>query len=310
MSILKRVSQAALEEPSVPDDIDATLRDDAGVDDDKLAEEPELMETAVRKGNAKRTRRRARQVAPPLSPRRTRARSRSRSVDVPEDVPAAPRTTRAKAKALAATTTAAAPPAALQPVPESQVFDEFVAHSDDDEVEMHEVEDDLQVSARSRGKSPWPGQTCISPCVDMRHNTATELHTSHSAEDMFTSRRLRSEEFNDSAIIDVSHDDPDDDESDDADLLAHVERLEVRGLPTLPTTASQNKKGDRDRDRHSSSEETFPSPGTRAGAEKKRLTQAAKDAPYVPPRGTRAASMIEKERARARQAAPTAVRRR
>lgn len=141
----------------------------------------------------------------------------------------------------------------------------------------------------------------------MRHNTATEMHTSHSAEDLFTSGRLRSGEFNDSAIIDVSHDDPDDDESDDADLLAHVERLEVRGLP-----ASQNKggKGDRDRDRHSSSEETFPSPGTRAGAEKKRLTQAAKDAPYIPPRGTRAASMIERERARARQAAPTAVRRR
>lgn len=153
MSFLKRVPQAALEEPSVPDDIDATLRGDAGVDD-KLAEEPEPVETAVRKGNAKRTRPRARQVAPPPSPRRTRARSRSRSVDVPEDVPAAPRTTRAKAKALAATTAPAAAPAALQPVPESQVFDEFVAHSDDDEVEMHEVEDDLQVSARSRGESP------------------------------------------------------------------------------------------------------------------------------------------------------------
>jgi hypothetical protein len=155
MLFLKRVPQAALEEPSVPDDIDATLRGDAGVDDDKLAEEPEPVETAVRKGGAKRTRPRARQVAPPPSPRRTRARSRSRSVDVPENVPAAPRSSRAKAKALAATTAAAAAaPAALQPVSESQVFDEFVAHSDDDEVEMHEVEDDLQVSARSRGESP------------------------------------------------------------------------------------------------------------------------------------------------------------
>jgi hypothetical protein len=63
-------------------------------------------------------------------------------------------------------------------------------------------------------------------------------------------------------------------------------------------------EGDNDNDddnnepQHSSSEDFFPSPGTCAGAEKRRHTQAAKVAPYVPLRGTRAASMVEKERAR------------
>ena len=68
--------------------------------------------------------------------------------------------------------------------------------------------------------------------------------------------------------------------------------VRVRG----PPGTSQNQADEFD---HESSEEIFPSPGTRAGAEKKRRTQVAKATPYVPPRGTRAASMIEKEKAQA-----------
>jgi hypothetical protein len=66
-------------------------------------------------------------------------------------VPAASRTTsRPKAKATAATAATAAP----RLIPESPVFDEFVAHSnDDDEGEMHEVEANLQITAHSRGSS-------------------------------------------------------------------------------------------------------------------------------------------------------------
>lgn len=137
-----------MEELSIPDDLDATLRGDAEVDDDKLAEEPEpsplpTVEAAVKKGRPS-----ARRVAPSLSPRRTRARSRSLSVDQPDDVLVASRTTRSKSKALAA-----AAAAALEPVSESQVSDEFVAHSDDDEFEMYEVEDNLKISVQSRGAS-------------------------------------------------------------------------------------------------------------------------------------------------------------
>jgi hypothetical protein len=73
-----------------------------------------------------------------------------------------------------------------------------------------------------------------------------------------------------------------------------VKKLDVRVRG--PPGTSQNQADEFD---HESSEEIFPSPGTRAGAEKKRRTQVAKAAPYVPPRGTRAASMIEKEKAQA-----------
>lgn len=119
-------------------------------------------------------------------------------------------------------------------------------------------------------------------------------------------------ESNDAVLIDLSRNDPDDsdsdsDDSDDAELL---KKLTVPAPPA--PTARQNKggKGGRDRDRQSSSEETFPSPDTRASAEKKRLTRVAKAAPYVPPMGTRAAAMVEKDGARVRQAAAMAVRRR
>jgi len=141
-----------LEEPRIPDDLDATLRGDAELDYDKPAEEPvpglpPSNEAEIGKGKKKRSKITARRVVPPPSLRLTRARSRSLSIQ-PEAVPATSRTTlRPKAKATAAT-------AALKPVPESQVFDEFVAHSDDDdEGEMHEVEANLQVTAHSRGSS-------------------------------------------------------------------------------------------------------------------------------------------------------------
>jgi len=92
-------------------------------------------------------------------------------------------------------------------------------------------------------------------------------------------------------------DDDDDDDDDDTELLEYVKKLDVRAARRQPTI-KQNEGGNPDR---GSSEEIFPSPGTRAGAEKRRRTQAVKDAPYVPPRGTRAASMIEKDLHRAAQ---------
>jgi hypothetical protein len=157
----------------------------------------------------------------------------------------------------------------------------------------------------------------VSPCADTRGKNTTGLpaedlvHNSQTAKDLFTAGRMHAQS-NDAAFIDISRDNSDDgdSDSDDDELLAYAEKLNAHAPPA--PTASQNKggKGGRNRDRQSPSEETFPSPGTRAGAEKKRLTQAAKAAPYVPPMGTRAAAMVEKEGARVRQAAAMAVRRR
>ena len=146
-----------MEEPRIPDGIDATLRGDTELDYNKPAEEPvpgppPYNEAEIGK-DTKKSKVRARRVVPPLSPRRTRALSRS-LLNQPEAVPAASRTTpRAKAKATAAAATAAT--AALNTVPESKNFDEFVAHSDDDDDdgEMHEVEANLQITAHSRGSS-------------------------------------------------------------------------------------------------------------------------------------------------------------
>jgi hypothetical protein len=142
-----------LEEPRIPDDLDATLQGDTELDYDKPVEEPVpgppvSNEAEIGNGKKRRSKVRARQVVPPLSLRQTRARSRSLSIQ-PEVVPVASRTTsRAKTKATVTTANAAV----LKPVPESQVFDEFVAHSnDDDEGEMHEVEANLQITAHSRG---------------------------------------------------------------------------------------------------------------------------------------------------------------
>jgi hypothetical protein len=221
-------------------------------------------------------------------------------------VPAASRTTsRAKAKAKATAATAAP-----KPVPESQVFDEFVAHSDnDDEGEMHEVEANLQITAHSRGSllsHIWLYYIIIiSLCFDSNGKYTTEspagnqMHSGHRAEDLQTSRRVQSTAPSDAAIANPASDDLDDDDDDDIKLFAFVKKLDIHA-PPVPA-ANENRSGHRDRDQRSSSEEIFPSPRTRAGAEKRRLTQAAKAAPYVPPKGTRAASMIEKERARSRK---------
>ena len=126
------------------------------------------------------------------------------------------------------------------------------------------------------------------------------MHNGHRAEDLQTPRRVQS-----TVPIEANseHDDfdDDDDDDDDAELFAFVKKLDVHA-PQVPA-ANLKRSGNRDRDQRSSSEEIFPSPGTRARAEKKRRTQAAKAAPYVPPKGTRAASMIEKEQVRSRQVA-------
>jgi hypothetical protein len=215
----------------------------------------------------------------------------------PEVVPAASRTTlRAKAKATAATAATAAP----KPVLESQVFDEFVPHSDDDdEDEIHEVEAGLQITAHSQGSSLSHIRLdyimiIIGPRFDSNGIYTTEsparnqMHIGHMAKDLQTSRRVQSTAPRDAAVANLARDD---DDSDDAELFSHVKRLTAHA-PPVPGSSH------RDRDQRSSSEEIFPSPGTRAGAEKRRRTQAAKAAPYVPPKGTRAASMIEKEQAR------------
>ena len=179
MPFQKRAPRAALGELGVLDDLEATLRGDPEVDGVKLVEEhepntPPFVET--RKGNKSRSRVKAREVVPPLSPRRTRARSRSLSVQ-PKAVPAASRIT-SKARAKATAPTAAA--AALKPVPASPVIDESVPHSDgddefvahsDDEGEMHEVEADLQGSVRSGGASHTSGLYYVSPRVDARDRT-------------------------------------------------------------------------------------------------------------------------------------------
>ena len=115
-----------------------------------VPEQPSSSLTAVEvtqpeTGRKKRGKLRARPVTRPVSPRRTRAHSRSAN---PHDTLAASQTiTRAKAKAAAAAATVP------EPTPDSQVFDEFVAHSESDEGEMHEVEANLQVSVVSGGAS-------------------------------------------------------------------------------------------------------------------------------------------------------------
>jgi hypothetical protein len=294
-----------LEEPRIPDDL---LRDHTEFDFDKPAEEPvpnppPSNEVEIRKGKETRSKVRARPAAPSLSLRRTRAHSRSLSVRR-DAVPAASRTTtRTKAKATAATVATTAP----KLVPESQVFDEFVAHSDDnDEGEMHEVEANLQINAHSRGSSLSHIRLnyiiIIILCFDSSGIYITEspagnqMLSGHRVEDLQTSRRLQSTAPSDA---NPARDELDDDDDDDAELFAYVKKLSVHA-PPVPA-AKLNRSGYRDRDQRSSSEEIFPSPGTRAGAEKRRRTQAAKAAPYVPPKGTRAASMIEKEQGRSRQ---------
>ncbi len=163
-----------MNEPRISDDLDAILRGDTEFDYDKPAEEPlpgppPSNEAEIGKGKGKRSKVSARPVVPPLSPRRTRTGLRSQPIQ-PKAVPAALRTT-SKAKTKATATNVAA--AVLKPVLESQVFDEFVANSDDgDEGEMREVETNLQITAHSRGSSLshiWLYDIIIiiNPCVDL-----------------------------------------------------------------------------------------------------------------------------------------------
>ena len=120
----------------------------------------------------------------------------------------------------------------------------------------------------------------------------TQMH-SPGTDDLQTSPRVQTALSDDDAIAD-----PDSSEDDtDAKLFALVRRLDVTARPQPPPGPKASlSKGDDDLDR-TSSEAVFPSLGTRASAEKRRRTQAAKVMPYVPPRGTRAASMMEHERA-------------
>jgi hypothetical protein len=126
------------------------------------------------------------------------------------------------------------------------------------------------------------------------------MRSGHGTEDLQTFKHVQSAVPGDAVLANLARDDLDDDDDDDAELLAYVKKLDVHA-PPVPD-ANMNRSGHRD---GSSSEERFPSSGTRASAKKRRLTQAAKAAPYVPPEGTRAASMIKKGQARSRQVAVT-----
>lgn len=289
-------------EKPIPGSVDATL---PGANaDDQLAEHPVVLEQLDNPAIAREstesevsTRKRAIPKARPLvslSPYQTRARSRLHAVDLLEDAPAASRAVPRVKEVVLAATPASTP---LEPITESQLIDEFKAQSDD-EGDIHEVEDELQVSPESRGASRntpryYPfvlTRVIITPGGPGANSPADSL----SADDLQTSQSLQGAPPDAPAAADSDSDQ--DDDSSDAELLAYVRKLDVPAHP--PPTTSQDKGNEFD---HDSLEEIFPSPGTRAGAEKRRRTQAAKAAPYVPPRGTRAASMIEKERARGAQ---------
>jgi hypothetical protein len=268
-----------LEEPRIPDDLDGALQGDAELDYDKPIEEPvpappPSNEAEIGNGQKKRSKVRARRAVPPLSLRQTRARSRSLSIQ-PDAVPVASRTTsRAKTKATVSTADAAV----LKPVPESQVFDEFVAHSnEDDEGEMHEVEANLRITAHSRGSCLSHIQLyyIVGLCFDSSGMCTAESPVGNQTHN-----------------FDIAEDFDDDSDDNDELLNAFVKKMD-KHPPPVPAS-NLKRSGHRDRDQRSSSEEIFPSPGTRARAEKKRRTQVAKAAPYVPPKGTRAASMIAK----------------
>ncbi|KAI9452001.1 hypothetical protein BJY52DRAFT_1295471 [Lactarius psammicola] len=290
--VSKRRKAATSRRREVPslNDLDPTLPGPDG--DDQVAQEcgaPAEPETRMRV-----TRSQARPAARPnpFSPRRTRASSRLRSATLPELTPASTRRRAAsRAKAMAATPSsrraggrvrsvsvevaartimamAKSSAATLETVlePESHAaHDEFVVHSLD-ESEMQEVEVNLHADAGFRG-GDRP--------VDSR---ARRL----SADDLQTSKRLQRAGGAPSgaAGLDEDQDEKDEDEdTSDAELLA------------------RNLNGGE------SDEEVFPSSGTRAQAEKSRRTQWAKVAPYVPPPGTRAASMMEKGKGKARETA-------
>ena len=114
-----------------------------------------------------------------------------------------------------------------------------------------------------------------------------------STDDLQTSRRLQT-----SLPDRVTVADPDGSGDDsDAELFAIVRKLKLGAtVPVQPPPGPKASLSQGDDPDRSLSEGSFPSPGTRARAEKRRRTEAAKDTPYVPPRGTRAASMMEHER--------------
>ncbi|KAH9978457.1 hypothetical protein BJV74DRAFT_953382 [Russula compacta] len=225
----------------------------------------------------------ARLVVLPRSPRRTRALLRSGSVNPLKVAPAAApsRTiTRAWAKAKAAAEAATA--TTLVPVRESQVIDEFVAHSDDE----HDMHTRSRLPCKSR---PSPGAPVL--LTLRRRLTApegppadNETHSPSAADDA-------------AAFADP---DDDDDESD-AELLAYVRKLDVgaRAPPPASQNSGNGDGGDNEPD-YSSSEEIFPSPGMRAGAEKRRRTQAAKGRALCP--AERHAGCIHNRKERAREA--------
>jgi hypothetical protein len=250
-------------EKRVDGGVDATLLG-ANVDD-QPAEEPEPSSFG---GSQVRTRKRVAPKARPLvvssSPRQTRARSRLNPVDSPQTTPAAPRAiTRAKEAAVAA----ASATTSLEHITESQVVDEFKAHSDD-EGDMHEVEADLQINTESRGVSQiTPASSDKAALAALGNSSANARADNLSADDLQTLQRLQGAPLHTPVAADFG-DDQDDGDSD-AELLAHVRKLDVR-VRRLPTT--NGNRGDKVDD--GSTKEIFPS------------------------RGTRAASMIQKESAR------------
>jgi hypothetical protein len=150
--------------------VDATLL--GTNNDDQPAQEPEPSSFG---GSEVRTRKRVAPKARPSvasrSPPQTRARSRLNPADPPKTAPSAPRaTSRAKDAAAAA----ASATTSLDHNTESQVVDEFKAHSDD-EGDMHEVEADLQIGTESRGVSQITPDY-YPPLLTSRHLLRYETH--------------------------------------------------------------------------------------------------------------------------------------
>ncbi|KAI0294258.1 hypothetical protein B0F90DRAFT_1757693 [Multifurca ochricompacta] len=298
-AILSRREPEPLKEPS-PGDVDATLiRADVETPEPTgstartrrlmtLRARPTVASTSPRRSRARgrsvdppeasppRTRAarlRSKATAPTTSRRGARGRLRLVSIESPETEPATLPTT---------STTEPTTVTVLKPASEPQAVDEFMVNSDDDdddgggdddsggddddEIDMHEVEANLRVSAGHLGDSSADNPT-----------------GSLSPDDLQTSLRLQAPIANIAATRDSGdYVDDDDSDEDDVEILAHARNSDVSSSP--PRTANQKKSVARD-----SSEEIVLIPGTRAGVEKKRRTEMAKTTSYVPPSGTRAA---------------------
>jgi hypothetical protein len=149
--------------------------------------------------------------------------------------------------------------------------DEFVAHSDsEEESDMQEVEVNLRVSAASRGGGTYI-TTKRSLSLLMTSLGAPPADTrarSLSPDDLQTSKRLRRARGTADRGEDEDEDEEDELDESDAELFAHINKLDIRPPPT-PAKASRrqklNNKGE-DSESDELAEEDVRPPGTRAAS--------------------------------------------